>query len=389
MGNVDNIEFLSDTYVFDRDIYESTQPDSNSKGILRTITGPIAEWDKLNRNKRKYSERLWDRTLESPYVKEQLRYKTLYGEANHPTDRYEVDFSRVSHSITDMWKVPASNQIYATINILDTPLGRILNTLYEAGGVLGYSTRAGGTLTQKKGYVDVDENTYNFVTVDAVPYPSVESARPPIVEGVEQPTPKKELSDDIHDKLCEIIKESTSENREVIKSLIYSLESYDLSREISVLDEESSVKNVENEPKEETTMSLLKESSLQIDNLKAENQTLQAAKLALEKENTSLRNNLSSSVASLTKLIDESKNLDTQITESESRFADTIKELRGKISDLEGQLLDKDLEIECLESATIAVKALQYENKELKSSISSHNNELLESALYEKTRVDS
>ena len=56
-----------------------------------------------------------------------------------------------------MWKVPQSNQIFGEIHILDTPFGRIINTLYEAGGVIGYSSRAGGALHQRKDYIEVDE----------------------------------------------------------------------------------------------------------------------------------------------------------------------------------------------------------------------------------------
>lgn len=361
-------EYLSDTLVLSRDVYESTQPDSGSKSVLRVIKGPVAEWDKLNRNKRKYSEKLWDRVLETPYVKEQLRYKTLYGEANHPTDRYEVDFGRVSHRISEMWKVPATNQIYATIEILDTPLGRILNTLYDAGGVIGYSSRAGGSLTPRKGYTEVDEDSYNFVTFDAVPFPSVESARPPIVEGKEVEISKAVLPDSIHDRLCEIISESTSENREVIKSLIYSLEGYDLSKEISLLEGvPSSVSK--NEPKEETTMSLLKESSLQIDRLRSTNQTLQTAKSALEEENKSLRENLNSSLANISRLMLESKNFETSLNESMSKSDDTIKGLKSRIRELDGEIKDRDLEIERLESVHRAFRAVQEEKKGLQSEL--------------------
>lgn len=386
MGNVDNREFISDTFVFDRSIYESTQPDGSKKGVLRIIKGPIAEWDNLNRNNRKYSEKLWDKTMASSYVQEQLRYQTLYGEANHPTDRYEVDFSRVSHSIVEMWKVPASNQIFATIYILDTPLGRILNTLYEAGGILGYSTRAGGNLIQRKGYVEVDENTYNFITLDAVPYPSVESARPSVVEGVEQEIPKKVLSEEVHEKLCSIIKESTSENKEVIKSLIYSLESYDMTKEKELL--EGSQNFAKNEPDKETTMSLLKGSSLQIDTLKVANQTLKAERESLIKENAALKENLSSSVSSITELLKKSKDVEREVSESETRLNDTIRELKGKITDLEGALEEKNSEIECLESASVAYRALKYENEGLKNGAKSERDRVLEGVQEEKRRLE-
>ena len=368
MGEVDMHEYLPNTCVFDRSVYESTQPESGHNGVLRVVRGPVAEWDKLNRNKRKYSEKLWDKVLASPYVQEQMRHKTLYGEAGHPTDRYEVDFGRVSHSITELWKVPASSQVYATINILDTPLGRIINTLYEAGGVIGYSSRAGGTLISKKGYVEVDENSYNFVTFDAVPFPSVEAARPSIYEGVETETYKVELPDEVHDKLCQIISESTNDGREAIKGLIYSLESYDLSREIKILEGNHDEVN-KSSSTGEITLSLLKESSLQIDKLKSTNQTLSASNQALEKENQGLRESLNSSLASVTKLMNESANFNTILNETESRFNDTIRELKSQISEMEREIGDRDLEIESLESVQEAFKAVRYENRRLQSDL--------------------
>ena len=369
-------EFIADTYVTERDLYESTQPKENTS-ILRVIKGPIAEWDTLNRNKRKYSEKLWDNALSSPYVVEQLKYKTLYGEANHPVDRYEVDFSRVSHSITEMWKVPETHQIYATINILDTPLGRILNTLYEAGGVIGYSTRAGGTLIQKKGYVDVDENTYNFVTVDAVPFPSVKSARPPINEGVVE---KTELSEEFHTELCKIINESNSSSREAIKDLIYSLEGYELSREIELLEGIDPKSDNKSSSDAVSTLKLLQEHSLEINGLKAENLRYKTSNEQLENEVVSLKESLKSSFETIKKLTAEGKKQQDEDFVTIGGLNDTIKEQKDRIEELEDVISERNCEIERLSNVDIALKAVQEENKGLVSESSNYkkcNEELI------------
>ena len=342
MGSEVNESLISDTLVCSRDLYEDVHPtEGKTSAILRTIKGPIAEWGGLNRNNRKYSEKLWDNTLESPYLKEQLRYKTLFGEANHPEGRYEVDFARVSHSITEMWKVPASNQIYATINILDTPLGRILNTLYESGSVLGYSTRAGGSLIPRKGYKEVDEKTYNFITVDAVPYPSVESARPgEVLEGAEISI--ESLTEEVHDKLCNIIEGCSLAERKVVKDLIYSLENYDLSKEKSLLEGNSSDIDNETSNLEEATMQLLKESSEQLDKAKLENQTLKATNESLKNENASLRKNLNSSLAKMTNMLSESKSHEMDISNLKLEQDDTIRKLNEKIESLKDDVQDRD-----------------------------------------------
>lgn len=372
-------EYLSDTCVFSRDVYESTLPDGENKrpGVLREIKGPVAEYGKKNRNGRMYSEKLWDKVLGNSYVQEQLRYNTLYGEANHPESRYEVDFGRVSHMIREMWKVPATDQIYATIDILDTPLGRILNTLYEAGGILGYSSRAGGTLKQKKDYIEVDENTYNFITFDAVPFPSVQSARPEEISesGIQE---TKTLSEETHNELCKIILESSSTNKDAIKEFIYSLEGYDFSRERKLFEEaEEPVNNsVKNESVDKTTMSLLKESSIQINNLKVANQTLIATKESLEKSNKSLNESLESALTKVSDAIKESDSLREQINESKTKENNTIIELRQRIRELEGDIEERDIDLEHYSSIREAFKAVKYENDNLRLNESYYEKEL-------------
>lgn len=384
-----DLNLIYDIFVTNREIYEEVK--SERKGVLRVLRGPVGEWNNLNRNKRLYSEKLWDRTLASSYVKEQLLYKTLYGECNHPENRMEVDFSRVSHVIWDMWKVPESNQIYAEIAILDTPLGRILNTLYEAGGIIGYSSRAGGTLHRRKDYIEVDENDYNFITFDAVPYPSVVSARPQevlesVIEGVNVELPKE-----VHDKLCSVIKESGLENRDVIKDFIYSIKGFNLEKEIQLL-ESASYTQVENTPKIEqpvksetesksleTTLSLLKESSLQINNLRVENQSLTTDNAALKVENETLKTNLNESLSRITELMNDSKSMSQDSSITESRLNDTIVELRGRISELEGIIEDRDLEISELSDVREACKVLRQENDGIKSSLKALNEQKLSS----------
>ena len=352
---------ISDTWFFDSKVYESTIPEGETnKSILRTIKGPVAEYGNLNRNKRKYTEKLWDKVLESDYLAEQLKYKTLLGEANHPTDRYEVDFSRVSHSITEMWKVPASNQIYATIHILNTPLGKILNTIYEAGGILGYSSRAGGVLHQRKDYIDVDVDSYNFITFDAVPFPSVVSARPgEISEGY---TP--DVVSAIHEGLCGLIKKSSNEERNVISSFIKELDG-DFSKETALLESFNIVSPETSD--NSATMSLLKEGTVQINKLKAEVQSLRTANEGLTKDNQTLKESLNSSVTNLSKVLEEADCLRRREQNSNTVANDTIKKLKDRISVLESTLEDNKLEFERLESVESACKALTYQNRSLVS----------------------
>lgn len=365
-------ELIADTFVFESSKFEDVS--TSKKGVLRTIKGPLAEWDNLNRNGRKYSERLWDRVLESPYVNEQMEYKTLYGEANHPQGRYEVDFERVSHSIVEMHKDSKDKTLYGTIDILDTPLGRILNVLYEYGSVLGVSSRAGGVLNKKKDYIEVDEDSYHFITFDMVPYPSVARARL-VSEGVvEDSTDKMEISEEAHKKLLSIIENCSQKDKEILKSFIYSLRDYNLDKEIMVIEgiaggaesssSDSSLKD--------TTLCLLKESYQLNSKLKDKNtelntkaskleeslKNLTKAKSELETLSEGLRNNIVTLANEKSKYKLESEAANTELTK-----------LRNTISLDEENSLDKEL----LESE---IKKAESENKSLKLALKKVNEEL-------------
>lgn len=270
---------ITDSFLFEASEYKSTVGDR--KGVLRTIKGPLAEWGNKNRNKRVYSEGIWDKVLESDYVKEQLKHRSLFGEANHPQGRFEVDFSRVSHAVVEMHKDPKEKILRGTIDILDTPLGRILDVLYEYKSVLGVSSRAGGVLNKKKDYIEVDEDSYQFITFDIVPYPSVEKARL-ISEGVEIPDEDRvQLSEEAHKKLIDIIQSTTGGSREALKEFIYEVKGFDLDNEVALLEGmtfasegDDSFKKKDSNSMKDTTLCLLKESYLQKAKLTSENRDL-------------------------------------------------------------------------------------------------------------------
>ena len=103
---------------------------SKKPGVLATIKGAVTGW-KPNRNGRVYSKELWEKALESDYVKEQVALKHFVGEADHPEERLEPIIKEMSHSITDFEFHDESSEVWATIDILDTPNGHLLKTLLD------------------------------------------------------------------------------------------------------------------------------------------------------------------------------------------------------------------------------------------------------------------
>ena len=140
------------------------------KNVLKRIKMKLSDW-KPNRNGRIYPRELWERIVNSEYVKEMINTHTLFGESSHPEERLEVDLSNVSHAINDMWI--DGDGLYGIIDILPTPQGKIINELINYGSEIGISSRGSGSVVGN----EVDPDDYTFVTFDIVMRPSVEAAR--------------------------------------------------------------------------------------------------------------------------------------------------------------------------------------------------------------------
>lgn len=169
--------------------------DTKPAGILKRIKGIVADF-KPNRNGRVYPRELWEKVINSEYVKEMMNSKCLFGESNHPidSDRAEIDLNNVSHCIHNLY-IEGDNVI-GELDLLPTPAGEIINTLIEYGSKIGVSSRGAGSVNSD-GTVDAD--SYNFFTFDLVPRPSVAAARPTLVEAEQTPEAKSLTESEIAD----------------------------------------------------------------------------------------------------------------------------------------------------------------------------------------------
>lgn len=95
-------------------------------------------------------------------------------------NRLDIHYPEVSHAIRNFRKVPEKGCYYATFDILDTPNGRILKTLIDYGVKLGVSSRGSGRTITRNGRVVVDKSTYKFITFDIVCMPGNKVARLPV-----------------------------------------------------------------------------------------------------------------------------------------------------------------------------------------------------------------
>lgn len=169
-------------------------------GTLCTVVGPCMQFGEVNRNNRIYSRKLIeDRILNSPSVKEALNNRSMLGEGGHPENRVDISYPEVGIACEKLW-IPEGNgnMLWGKFAILDTPVGRILETLVKYGTKLGISARAVADSIQKDGHEVILENSYELITFDAVPEPGFKCARLEKVESVSKPIEKmtvKELKE--------------------------------------------------------------------------------------------------------------------------------------------------------------------------------------------------
>ena len=172
----EEIQMLDDIYYATLVVNEESR--GKRPGVLSTVEGPFMDINDENRNTRVYSRSLIEnKIIKLPYTQEMMKYKTLLGEGRHPKDRYEIWATEASHSITDLWISDDGKQLMGRADILDTPTGRVIQTLVDYGSTMGISARATGKVIKKDGKFYVDEETYNFKTFDFVTNPGFESAR--------------------------------------------------------------------------------------------------------------------------------------------------------------------------------------------------------------------
>ena len=94
------------------------------------------------------------------------------GNCDHP-DSSVVELKKVSHIIREAWM--EGNVCYGTVEILDTPMGKILQSLIESGVTLGISSRGVGS-TKRDGDSQVVQDDFQLICWDFVAEPSTPGA---------------------------------------------------------------------------------------------------------------------------------------------------------------------------------------------------------------------
>lgn len=142
------------------------------------IEGIFMQSDRPNKNRRQYA-------FES-LNKEANRYRKLYidesrafGELGHP-DTPTINLERVSHMIKELRA--DGKDFYGKAKILETPYGKIVQSLLDEGAKIAVSTRGLGTLVRGSNGIDLVQDDFQLATAaDIVADPSAPDA---FVQGI-------------------------------------------------------------------------------------------------------------------------------------------------------------------------------------------------------------
>lgn len=134
------------------------------------MKGVLQKADTLNQNGRIYPTNILEREVRN-YQKFIMENRAL-GELDHP-DSSVVNLKNVSHIIREAYL--ESGVVYGTAEILDTPSGKILQSLVESGVKLGISSRGVGS-TRKQGDYYVVQDDFQLICWDYVSEPSTPGA---------------------------------------------------------------------------------------------------------------------------------------------------------------------------------------------------------------------
>jgi hypothetical protein len=134
------------------------------------LSGLMQEAGVLNGNGRVYEESTLLREIQN--YKKVVSERRALGELDHPDDSV-INLKNASHLVVDIWN--EGKKVYGKIEVLNTPSGRILKDLVQAGVKLGISSRGLGSL-KKSGNKNIVQDDFQLICFDMVSEPSTPNA---------------------------------------------------------------------------------------------------------------------------------------------------------------------------------------------------------------------
>lgn len=166
---MNDLRLLNSYEIFDYtpEMIKESREKNNGKVMMK---GVLQKADTLNQNGRIYPIHVLEREVRN-YQKFIVENRAL-GELDHP-DSSVVNLKNVSHVIREAYL--ESGTVYGVVELLDTPSGKILQSLVDSGVKLGISSRGVGS-TKKQGDYHVVQDDFQLICWDYVSEPSTPGA---------------------------------------------------------------------------------------------------------------------------------------------------------------------------------------------------------------------
>ena len=148
-------------------LVEQSRAENSGKIVMKGI---LQKANTLNQNGRIYPLNILTREIQN--YQKFIRENRALGECDHPAASV-VELKNASHIVRSARM--ENGTVYGTVELLNTPSGKILQSLVESGVTLGISSRGVGS-TRKQGEHDVVQDDFQLICFDFVSEPSTPGA---------------------------------------------------------------------------------------------------------------------------------------------------------------------------------------------------------------------
>ena len=121
----------------------------------------IVKFNNPNRNGRIYSSDCFN--LDDPIIQERLKAGAFFGEFGLSKDKLEIDLTKVSHRVINLYK--KEDGLYADIETLETPCGKLLEDIINKGNQVNFRTRGSGDLIRREDGI-FEGKDYTLASID-------------------------------------------------------------------------------------------------------------------------------------------------------------------------------------------------------------------------------
>jgi len=165
-----------------------TLEEAEGKSGKLVARGQFARVDRPTENKRLYKRSLWEREIGR--TSESMKERRVLGELDHPADG-RTKLVRASHLMTNL-RIEG-DEVIGEAEIMDTPNGRILKAILQAGAKVGVSSRGFGTTKTIAGGIEEVQEDFRLDTFDFVADPATKTAYPQIFAEEREKIPEDEM----------------------------------------------------------------------------------------------------------------------------------------------------------------------------------------------------